>query len=180
MNRSGLLTVAVVAGCWAAAFPLAAAAKNVQPPKMTCEEFLSLDDDAQARTVAWADGYDKGGRIDEEDVGEVDVDREMAVLVVACKEDPKKSFWDKVRAHLPGGKKVKPVKMTCQEFIDMDESVRPELVYWADGYNKAKKMKEGVAGEVDLEQDVAVVYEECKQAPKESVWAKIKQHFTKI
>jgi acid stress chaperone HdeA len=177
MNRNSLLAIAVVFG--SASLPMAAAAKSVHPPKMTCEEFLSLDEDTQARAVAWAEGYDKGGKIDEEDVAEIDVDREMAVLVVACKEDPKKTFWDKVRAHLPGGKKVKPTKMTCQEFIEMDKSVQPELVYWADGYNKAKKMKEGVAGEVDLERDVAVIYEECKQAPKESVWAKIKQHFGK-
>jgi len=30
---------------------------------------------------------------------------------------------------------------------------------------------------VDLERDVVIVYEECKKAPKESVWAKIKKHF---
>jgi acid stress chaperone HdeA len=175
MNRNTLLVVALMVG--AASFPMTASAKKANPPKMTCEEFLGLSEDAQARTVAWADGYDKAGTLKEEDIGEIDVDRQMAVLVVACKEEPKKTFWDKVRAHLPGGKKVKPTKMTCQEFIDLDKSVQPEVVYWADGYNKAKKVEEGVAGEVDLERDVAVIYEECKQAPKESVWAKIKKHF---
>jgi HdeA/HdeB family len=175
MNRNALLMIAAVVGC--VSLPMGAVAKTAHPMKMTCEEFISLDDDAQAQTVAWADGYEKGGKLAEEDVGEIDVDRETAVLVVACREDPKKTFWDKVRAHLPGGKKIKPTKMTCQEFIDMDKSVQPELIYWADGYNKAKKMKEDVGGEVDLETDVAVIYEECKQAPKESVWAKIKKHF---
>jgi len=49
-------------------------------------------------------------------------------------------------------------------------------VYWADGYEKGTKVKENDVGEVDLERDVAVVYEDCKQAPKESLWAKIKKH----
>ena len=73
-------------------------------------------------------------------------------------------------------KTVKPTKMTCQEFVDLDQTVRPEAVYWAEGYDKAKKAKADELGEVDLERDVAVIYEECKQAPRESVWAKIKKH----
>src|SRR5437879_2001021 len=83
----------------------------------------------------------------------------------------------RIRDHLPGGKrKVKPTKMTCQEFVDLDQTVRPEAVYWAEGYDKAKKVKADELGEVDLERDVAVIYEECKQAPRESLWAKIKKH----
>ena len=127
--------------------------------------------------VAYLDGYSKAGKLEEENIGEVDVDREVAVLVVACKQEPKKTLWDKIRDHLPGGKrKVKPTKMTCQEFVDLDQTVRPEAVYWAEGYDKAKKAKADELGEVDLERDVAVIYEECKQAPSESVWAKIKKH----
>jgi hypothetical protein len=56
----------------------------------------------------------------------------------------------------------------------MDQTDRPELAYWAAGYSKG--VKEEVDGEVDLERDVAVVYEECRQAPKESLWAKMKKH----
>ncbi|TMA53323.1 MAG: hypothetical protein E6J76_04810 [Deltaproteobacteria bacterium] len=119
--------------------PAPAAAKKANLPKMTCEEFLSLSEDVQPRAVAWLDGYSKGGTLKEQDIGEVDVDRQMAVLVVACKQDPKKTLWDKVRAHLPGGKKVKPTKMTCQEYVDLEQSVRPELVYWADGYAKGTR-----------------------------------------
>lgn len=130
----------------------------------------------QPRAVAWLDGYSKGGKLKDEDVAEIDVDRQMAVLVVACKEEPKKTLWDKMRSHLPGGKKVKPVKMTCQEFVDLDETDRPELVYWIDGYNKAKRVQEGAAGEVDLQRDVGVVVVDCKQAPKESLWTRIKKH----
>jgi HdeA/HdeB family protein len=152
-------------------------AKKVAPAKMTCEEFLGLSDDVKPEAVAYLDGYSKGGKLKEEDIGEVDVEREVAVLVVACQEEPKKTLWDKIRDRLPGGKrKVKPTKMTCQEFVDLDQSSRPELVYWGEGYNKAAKVKTDDVGEVDLERDAAVIYEECKQAPKESLWSKIKKH----
>jgi len=152
-------------------------ARKADPTKMTCEEFLALGESVRPRAVAYLDGYSKGGKLKEEDVAEIDVDRQLDVLVVECTQEPKKTLWDKLRAHLPGGsKKVTPTKMTCEEYVSLKESVRPELVYWADGYNKAKTVQEGVAGEVDLERDVAVVYEECKQAPKESLWAKLKKH----
>jgi HdeA/HdeB family protein len=152
-------------------------AKTANPPKMTCEEFLALGSDVQPRAVAWLDGYSKG-KLREQDIGEIDVDRQIDVLVVACKQDPKVTLWDKMRAHFPGGsKKVKPTKMTCQEFVDLDQTTRPEVVYWADGYNTASKVQEGVVDEVDLQRNVGVIYEECKQAPKESLWTKLKKHF---
>src|SRR5439155_18377458 len=126
-------------------------AKTVKPTKMTCEEFLALGDSVKPAAVAYLDGYSKAGKLKEENIGEVDVDREVAVLVVACKQEPKKTLWDKIRDHLPGGKrKVKPTKMTCQEFVDLDQTVRPEAVYWAEGYDKAKKAKADELGEVDL------------------------------
>ena len=174
MTRISLLVVSLAIAVAFGATP--AHAKKVNPVKMTCEEFLALSDSVQPRAVAWLDGYSKGGKLKEEDVGEVDVDRQMAVLVVSCKEDPKKTLWEKIRGHLPGGRKVKPTKMTCEDYVALGEKTRPELVYWADGYDKAKKVKESDVGEVDLERDTAVIYEECKQAPKESLWARIKKH----
>jgi hypothetical protein len=59
----------------------------------------------------------------------------------------------------------------------MSKTARPELYYFAKGYNRGSKVKENVSGEVDLEKDVAVVVQECKQAPKESFWARVKKHF---
>ena len=174
-QRHGWLLVAVALGV---AIAGSAEAKKHNLPKMTCEEFLALGDSLQPRAVAWLDGYSKGGKLKEEDVGEVDIDRETEVLVVSCKEDPKKTLWQKIEEKMPGGsKKVKPVKMTCEDFVALSESERPELYYWAKGYNRGSKTKEDVSGEVDLEKDTAVVYQECKVAPKESFWAKVKKHF---
>ena len=173
MARAALVAATLAIGVVAGVGP--AEAKKASP-KMTCEEFLALGEDYQRRAVAYLDGYSAGGKLKEEDVAEVDVDRQMAVLVVACKEEPKKTLWDKIRSKLPGGKKVKPTKMTCEEYVALDQKVQPEMVYWAQGYDKAKKLKEGDLGEVELERDVAVVYVDCKQAPKESFWSKVKKH----
>ncbi len=153
-----------------------AAAKS-NPPKMTCEEFASLSEEIRPRAVAWMEGYSKG-KLAEKAVGEIDVDRQTATLVEVCVETPKESFWDKVKSHLPRGKKkVKPVDMNCEEFISLDETVRPEVVYWLHGYDAATKTNEDVVGEVDLERDVNVLVIDCKEAPRESLWGKIKNKF---
>ena len=175
MERNRLFLVAIALGV---AIAGSAQAKKHNLPKMTCEEFLALGDDLQPRAVAWLDGYSKGGKLKEEDIGEVDVDRQTEVLVVSCKQDPKKTLWDKIQEKMPGGsKKVTPVKMTCADYVALSQTERPELYYWAKGYNRGSKTKEDVSGEVDLEKDVAVVVQECKAAPKESFWAKVKKHF---
>jgi HdeA/HdeB family len=151
-----------------------AEAKKVNALTITCEEFAAQTPEAQKRIVAFADGYSKKG-VAEEAVGEVDVKRVLDVAVIGCVETPKATWWDKLKAKLPGGsKKVKPVKMTCEEFLALDKDVQPEVAYFLDGYNRKDKTDVAVAGEVDLERDTAVFVEICKPAPKESLWAKIK------
>jgi acid stress chaperone HdeA len=100
------------------------------------------------------------------------------VLVVSCQQDPKATLWDKIRAKMPfGSKKVKPIKMTCDDFMALGESEKPEVAYWLAGYNAAKKTDVAASGEVDLETDTAVLLQECKPAPKASLWEKIKKKF---
>jgi hypothetical protein len=174
MLRSAVIVSAVAIAI--AAFAPTAGAKTVNPPKMTCEEFLALDEDIQPRAVAWLDGYSAAGKLKEQDVGEVEVDRQTEDLVVVCKQDPKVTFWDKLKAHFPGGKKkIKPTKMTCDEFVAVDDTVKPEAVYWAEGYNAG--VKQEVAGQIDFERDINVVIVDCKQAPKEPFWTKVKKFF---
>jgi hypothetical protein len=151
--------------------PAANAAKK-DATKMTCEEFASQSPEGQARVTAFLDGYSKRGK-KVEDIETVDVQRELDVLVVSCQQDPKATVWDKIKAHMPGGKKkVKPVAMTCEEFMALGSSVQPEVAYWLDGYNR--KADVSASGEVDLERDTAVLVQECKPTPKESLWKRIK------
>lgn len=147
------------------------------PPAMTCEEFLSMKEEVRPLAIAYMDGY-TAGKKKEVDVGEVDLDRETDTLVVLCQETPKESFWQKIKDKLPGGKKkANLVKMTCEEYTALDTSVQPEAAYWLDGYDAATKTEESVVGTVDYERDVNVVVEMCKQAPKESLFDKIKSKF---
>jgi hypothetical protein len=152
-----------------------AALAKLDPRRTTCAEFLSLSADVRPRVVAWMDGYSRG-RLKTQEVGVLDVDRQTDTLVVACQESPKVTFWDKVRDHLPGGsKQVKPAAMTCEEFANLSQSERPEVAYFADGYNHG--VKEEDVGVVDFKRDVNTIVVACKPTPKESVWTKIKQAF---
>lgn len=172
MKRISILLVATLVGV---ALPAAAAKKN--PTKMTCEEFASQTPEAQTRIAAYLDGYTKGGK-QFDAASDVDVDRQLDVLVVSCQQDPKATVWDKIKAKMPfGSKKVKPVKMTCEDFMALGENVQPEVAYWLAGYNAAKKTDVAASGEVELETDTAVLLQECKPAPKASLWEKIKKKF---
>jgi hypothetical protein len=160
----------------ASPMPAASAAlSKLDPRRTTCAEFVSLSADVQPRAVAWMDGYSRG-RLKSQDVGVLDVDRQTDTLVVACEESPKVTFWDKVRAHLPGGsKQVKPANMTCEEFANLSDTQRAEVAYFADGYNHGVKDED--VGVVDFKRDVNTIVVACKPTPKESVWTKIKQAF---
>ncbi|HEX5065845.1 MAG TPA: HdeA/HdeB family chaperone, partial [Myxococcota bacterium] len=59
----------------------------------------------------------------------------------------------------------------------LDSEIQPEVAYWLAGYNAAAKTDVATAGEVDLETDTAVLIQECKPAPKASLWEKIKKKF---
>jgi hypothetical protein len=169
------LALSIPAICLVAAATPAAAKKD--PTKITCEEFAAQSPEGRARVTAFLDGYSKRGKKVEE-VGEVDVQRELDVLVVSCKEEPKATFWDKVKMKLPGGKKrVKPVAMTCEEFLALGTDVQPEVAYWLHGYNRKTKTDVEAAGEVDLETDTAVLIQACKPTPKAPLWDRIKEKF---
>ena len=172
MNRAILwiavptLTLAVAA---------TAASKKHDPTKITCEEFAAQTPEGRTRVAAYLDGYSKSGQKVEE-VGEVEVQRELDVLVVACRENPKATVWDKFKTHLPGGKKrVKPVEMTCEEYLSLEKSVQPEVAYWLEGYDRKTKTEVEAAGEVDLERDVAVLVEMCRPTPKASFWKRMRE-----
>jgi len=149
----------------------AAHAAKKDATKVTCEEFAAQSPEGQARLTAFLDGYSKRGK-KIEDIGTIDVQRQLDVLVVSCTKDPKATLWDKIKAHMPGGKKKVDPKMTCEQFLALGSSEQPEVAYWLDGFSRKENV--AAAGEVDLERDMAVLVQECKPAPKESLWKRIK------
>ncbi len=73
------------------------------------------------------------------------------------------------------GKRVKPEKMTCEEFVTLDEAVQPGVVYWLHG-------KSGEVEAIDVDEyqtPVIYVVTECQKEKQASVWEKIKHYFKK-
>jgi|SRR5665213_1131646 len=76
----------------------AKSAKAVKPTEMTCEEFLSYDEVTRPEIVFLSEGL-KGKAKAKDTV--VDVDRIhtlVPVLIEDCKNEPKASFWQKLKS----------------------------------------------------------------------------------
>ena len=104
MRRTSLLGALLVAGL-VSSVPSAEAKKDLT--KITCEEFLGLSEDVQPRAVAWLDGYSKAGKLKEEDIGEVDVDRRL----VAANRAAYERIRGRGRDALPG---QRPAHVGCR------------------------------------------------------------------
>ena len=73
-------------------------AKGPNPIKMTCEDFLTLEDVAKPKVVYWAEGFDRKGKADDATVDVETTDRLVPVIVEVCQKEPKASFWKKMKA----------------------------------------------------------------------------------
>jgi acid stress chaperone HdeA len=71
-------------------------------------------------------------------------------------------------------------KMTCEDFVGLEDSFKPDAVYWAIVYGEDGKPESAGVNVEGIEQIVPVVIEACQKAPKESFWQKVKAEFTKL
>jgi len=65
-------------------------------------------------------------------------------------------------------------KLTCEDFIGIDDVIKPQYVIAAVAHTKGGKAKKVVIEVVDTETLIPFLVEECQKAPKESFWAKLK------
>jgi acid stress chaperone HdeA len=71
-------------------------------------------------------------------------------------------------------KKVAPAKMTCADFVQVDEAYQPALVYWVAGVDKLG-VKETETTVIDTAHPVgAMVAEACKQDPNTKFMTKVR------
>ena len=170
-----------------------AMAESQTPEKMTCKEFVALDDAIKPKVVYWAEGLNKKGKPVDSVVDVDETDRLVPVLVTECKETPEHSLMKKIKEHtaqkaapavasssgVPQKPAVapKPVKMTCKEFVALDDAVKPKVVYWAEGLSKKGKPVDSVVDVDETDRLVPVLVTECKETPKLTFWQKIKKHF---
>ena len=71
-------------------------------------------------------------------------------------------------------------KMTCEDFVGLDESFQPQAVYWAVAYGSHGQPEAEVLDVEGVETVIPFVVEECKKAPKESFWQKVKAELAKL
>jgi acid stress chaperone HdeA len=65
-------------------------------------------------------------------------------------------------------------KVTCEDFIGIDDIIKPQYIIAAAAHTKGGKAKNVIIEVIDTETLVPVLIEECQKAPKESFWAKLK------
>lgn len=74
---------------------------------------------------------------------------------------------------LPATAPKPSTKITCEEFLQLDEVSRPKIVYWFDGFNS-----EGAVDEtIDFDRSdrlLPVIVEECTKNPKHLLVKKMK------
>ncbi len=172
-----------------------AMAESQTPERMTCKEFVALDDAVKPKVVYWAEGLNKKGKPVDSVVDVDETDRLVPVLVTECKESPEHSLMKKIKEHAaqkPAAAVAaasgvpqkpataatpRPVRMTCKEFVALDDAVKPKVVYWAEGFSKKGKPVDSVVDVDETDRLVPVLVTECKETPKLSFWQKIKKHF---
>jgi hypothetical protein len=77
-------------------------------------------------------------------------------------------------------KTIKPMQMTCEEFLSYDEVTRPQIVFLSEGLNGKGKAGDAV---FDIERTntlVPILVEECQREPKTSYWQKMKNEFKRV
>ena len=65
--------------------------------KMTCEDFIGIDDTFKPKVVYWAVAYGQGGKPESAGINVDGTEKMIPVLIEACKKAPKESFWEKVK-----------------------------------------------------------------------------------
>ena len=71
-------------------------------------------------------------------------------------------------------------KMTCEDFIALDDSFKPKMVYWAVAYGQGGKPESAGINVDGTEKMIVALGEACKKAPKESFWEKVKAEVKKF
>jgi LysM repeat protein len=71
-------------------------------------------------------------------------------------------------------------KMTCEDFVGLDETFQPKAVYWAVAYGKNGEPAADAVDVEGIETVIPFVVQECKKTPKESFWQKVEAEWKKL
>lgn len=71
-------------------------------------------------------------------------------------------------------------KITCEEFVMLDETSKPKVVYYGVAYARGGKPESAVIDVEGTEKITPIIVDECKKEPKASFWQKLKAEVKKI
>lgn len=71
-------------------------------------------------------------------------------------------------------------KWTCEEFLAVDDQFQPKVIYWSSAQTKAGKPLGSTVDIQGAEKVIPMVIDDCKKAPKESFWSKLKGAWKKV
>jgi len=166
----------------AASSAVSALSSTHKPGEMTCEDFVALADVERPKIIYWAEGFNRKGKPVDAVVDVRETDKLVPVLVAECAKSPKQPLSQVIQHHdsiplKPMAAAPQPAKMSCEEFLAVEDVVQPKLVYWAAGFNKDGGATDSVVDITETDRIVPVLVKECKEAPKLTLWQKIKKYF---
>ena len=79
---------------------------------------------------------------------------------------------------LADSKPRKVDQITCEEFLTLNPTAQQRIAYWVDGYAQAKgEVEIGSVAFDKFGHPVGTLVDDCKAAPKETLWQKLKNRF---
>jgi len=71
-----------------------------------------------------------------------------------------------------------PTRMTCEPFVALDDVAKPNIVYWAEGFNTKDGGPTGAVVDIaETDRLVPVIVTECEEAPRLTLWQKVEKYF---
>jgi acid stress chaperone HdeA len=72
---------------------------------------------------------------------------------------------------------IKPMTMTCRDFLSYDVVTRPQIVYWSEALNQKGKPQDAQIDVDSINSLVPVLVQDCQREPQSSFWTKMKNDF---
>ncbi|PSJ60253.1 HdeA/HdeB family chaperone [Pseudaminobacter soli (ex Li et al. 2025)] len=77
--------------------------------------------------------------------------------------------------------KKKITDVTCEDFNGIDDSFKPNVIAWAEGFRQGSKKPNEVTLNIDgIEKVTPILIEACQKEPKASFWSKAKAELKKV
>jgi acid stress chaperone HdeA len=85
---------------------------------------------------------------------------------------------------LPAVAHAEPTKplaqWTCKDYLDIEDVIRPKVVYWSSAHAKPGKPKAVTIKIKETEQVIPILEEDCRKASGESFWKHLEAAWKKV